>query len=115
MSQLLFVGEVMLLECRNLFEKLQATEKLIDTSEADALGSLSEAEGSLARLEQLHLSRSSSEGASLDSVIKSYSETVSELEALAAKDPWVNVHGLYCPAVVPAEPRVDALIEASFS
>jgi serine/threonine protein kinase/tetratricopeptide (TPR) repeat protein len=36
-------------------------------------------------------------------------------EALAAKDPWVNVHGLYSPAIVPADPRVDALIAASFS
>jgi serine/threonine protein kinase/Flp pilus assembly protein TadD len=36
-------------------------------------------------------------------------------EALAARDPWVNVHGLYSPAIVPAELRVNALIAASFS
>jgi serine/threonine protein kinase/tetratricopeptide (TPR) repeat protein len=36
-------------------------------------------------------------------------------EALAAKDPWVNVHRLYSPAIAPAEPRVDALIAASFT
>jgi tetratricopeptide (TPR) repeat protein len=36
-------------------------------------------------------------------------------DALAAKDPWVNVHRLYSPAMVPAEPRVDALIAGSFS
>ena len=35
--------------------------------------------------------------------------------ALAAKDPWVMAHRLYSPAIVPAEPRVDALIAASFS
>ena len=36
-------------------------------------------------------------------------------DAVAAKDPWVSVHQLYSPALVPAEPRVDALIAGSFS
>lgn len=85
-SQMLFVGEVLLLECRNLFEKLQSTERLIQTNEAEALENLSKAEDSLAKLEQLQLSRSSSEGASLDSVINAYSENVDELEALANRE-----------------------------
>ena len=36
-------------------------------------------------------------------------------EALAAKDPWVTVHRLYSPAIVPADPRIDALIARSRS
>jgi len=36
-------------------------------------------------------------------------------EALATKDPWVTVHRLYSPTLVPAEPRVDVLIARSFS
>jgi len=36
-------------------------------------------------------------------------------DALAAKDPWVNVHDLYSPTIVPADSRVDALIAGSFS
>jgi serine/threonine protein kinase/tetratricopeptide (TPR) repeat protein len=36
-------------------------------------------------------------------------------DALATKDPWVNVHHLYSPAIVPAESRVDGLIAGSFS
>jgi serine/threonine protein kinase/tetratricopeptide (TPR) repeat protein len=32
-------------------------------------------------------------------------------EALEAKDPWVTAHRLYSPAIVPAEPRVDALLD----
>ncbi len=36
-------------------------------------------------------------------------------EALVAKDPWVSAHRLYTQALVPAEPRVEALIAASFA
>ena len=36
-------------------------------------------------------------------------------DALAAKDPWVNVHHLYSSTLVPADPRVDSLIAGSFS
>jgi len=35
-------------------------------------------------------------------------------EALVAKDPWVTVHRLYSPAILPAEPQVGALIAGSF-
>lgn len=35
-------------------------------------------------------------------------------EALAAKDPWVSTHHIFSPGVVPAEPRIDALIAGSF-
>jgi serine/threonine-protein kinase len=36
-------------------------------------------------------------------------------DALAVNDPWVTVHRLYSPALVPAEPRVDTLIAGSFA
>jgi serine/threonine-protein kinase len=36
-------------------------------------------------------------------------------EALAAQDPWVSAHRLYTQALIPAEPRVDALIADSFT
>jgi serine/threonine-protein kinase len=36
-------------------------------------------------------------------------------EALAGKDPWVSFHRVYDPTVVPPEPRIDALIAASFA
>jgi hypothetical protein len=31
-------------------------------------------------------------------------------EALDAMDPWVSTHRLICPALVPAEPRVEGLL-----
>jgi len=86
MSQLLFIGEIILLECRNLFEKLQSAARLIESDEIEAQTSITKAKDSLDRIEQLQTSRSSSEGALLDSLVASYEENVSELEATAEKE-----------------------------
>jgi len=84
--RMLLIGEMILLECRNLFEKLQATEKQVEVSETEALESLSKAEDSLSKIEQLQLSRSSSTSTTLDSIISSYQENVNALETLAKKE-----------------------------
>ena len=86
MSQMLFLGEVILLECRNLFEKLQAVDRIISIDASQVRVVFAEAENSLRRIEKLQLSRSSSEGSSLDSVISSYSENVEVLEDLVEKE-----------------------------
>lgn len=83
----LFTSELVLLECRNLFEKLQNVErKVCTTDEMQFLDLFTEVEESLRRIEELHLSRSSIEGRSLDSIINRYEEKVDELEKLAEKE-----------------------------
>jgi len=86
-SQLLFIGELILLESRNLFEKLQDAEgRIYGSDETQILEVFTKAEDSLRRIEQLQLSRSSSEGFSLDAIIAGYEENVGELENLAEKE-----------------------------
>lgn len=86
-SQLLFIGELILLESRNLFEKLQDVErKIYGDDETQVLEALTKAEESLRKIEHLHLSRSSSEGFSLEDIIAGYEENVKELEDLAEKE-----------------------------
>ncbi|MEM3765804.1 MAG: hypothetical protein QXU46_02110 [Candidatus Bathyarchaeia archaeon] len=86
-SQLLFIGELILLESRNLFERLQDVErKIYGEDETQILEAFTKAEESLRRIEHLHLSHSSSEGFSLDAIIAGYEENVNELEDLAEKE-----------------------------
>jgi hypothetical protein len=86
-SQLLFVGELILLESRSLFEKLQYVEgKMCGDNETQILEAFTKAEDCLRKIEQLQLSRSSSEGFSLDAIIAGYEENVSELDNLAEKE-----------------------------
>jgi hypothetical protein len=87
MSQLLFLGELVLLESRSLFEKLQDVERIIyDADEAQISQTFAKAEESLRKIELLHRSRSSSEGFSLNAVVSGYEENVDDVEKLAEKE-----------------------------
>lgn len=98
---LLLVGELILLECRNLFEKLQAIERESHSSTESQLSNLLvEAEESLRRIEKLQLSRSSYGEVLLDSLITSYGEKVNELENLAEKEDLLALEKIQLSEVV---------------
>lgn len=87
--RLLFIDELMLLECRNLFDKLQEIERKAYTytpDDAHFLELFEKTEESLRRIERLQLSRSSLEGVPLDSIIANYEEKVNELQELAERE-----------------------------
>jgi hypothetical protein len=87
MSQLLFLGELILLESKGLFEKLQDVERIVyDADEIQTTKEFAKAEESLRKIEKLHRSRSSSEGFSLDALISGYEEKVDDVEKLAEKE-----------------------------
>jgi len=84
---LLLVGELLLLECRNLFERIQALERIKPASDEVALvESIAGTEDSVRQIEQLQQSRSNPGGPSLESIVSQYNENVEELENLAERE-----------------------------
>ena len=102
LSKILFLGELVLLESKNLFEKLQEVESIIhENEESQIIQSFRKSESSLRRLEHLNVSRSSSEGFSLDNILSGYSENVGDFEDLAQKEGILALEKSQLLGVVP--------------
>ena len=86
-SQALLIGEIILLECRNLFEKLQDVERIFyEADETHILQLFQKAEESLRKIENLQRSRSNPKGYLLEAFILEYKESVDDIEQLAEKE-----------------------------
>lgn len=86
-SQLLFAGELILLECRNLSGKLQNVERTIyKVDEFQVLDVFEEAEEVLRRIDHLHRSRCSSDIVAFETIVSDYKEMTNYFEDLAEKE-----------------------------
>jgi hypothetical protein len=85
--RILAAGELILLECRRLFDSLKETQKIFYDSNADKITeTFTKAEDALRKIEDLQRSRVSQNNYALEQAIAGYTETTDEMDLLAQKE-----------------------------